>query len=316
MRVLLWATLVLALACDGAAAQPVYPAKLAASSTLVLTRPWLQTPLRGFSSVNARPDGTYWVLADSGHAMNDYHPEAQIVFHHVFIDWVSGKSNLLSAQALRDPDRRLPFAIANEHTSERILTRADANVDAMQVIDWDFWLADDLGPWLLHANQEGRVLGLYELQLEGRPLKAGAAGGGFGGLAASRDGRMLYAALERALPDEPEFARIFEFDRHARRWTGRVIHYPLERAGHTIADLALIDLTSALVVERGTRYRRVHKVALEAGAAVKQGSIDLRALQLGTVEGIDVMDPGYIVLSSGDRPDFVLLRSPEMLSSH
>lgn len=59
-----------------------------------------------------------------------------------------------------------------------------------------------------------------------------ARSGGYEGMAASPDGRRLYAMLERPLPldygkREGRFLRVLEFDTEKKDWTGRVLRYPL-----------------------------------------------------------------------------------------
>ena len=273
-------------------------------------------PLQGFSSINARADGTYWALGDTGHGAQGYREDLRIRFHHVFIDWIKGTARVLSAQALRDPDGKLPFRTARP---DRVLTPADLNVDAMQVLDTKAWFADDLGPLLIEADLRGRVLAAYAA-----PFAAAAVRRGFGGLSALQDGRYLYAAFEGALwsegawetaADGREYARILEFDLRERRFTARVLRYRFEANGHAIADLALIDGRTALVVERGPGFRRLFRVALDDGDARKTAFVDLREAATSTIEGLAIVEPWYIALSDGERREFLLLRSPAILGA-
>lgn len=322
MRAALFAALLVAPLI--AASQPQLAATLVGKSVVAVKGPLKGHPIQGFSSVNARPDGTYWVLGDTGHGAKAHREDLQVMFHHLYIDWRAGKANLLSAQALRDPGRKLPFRIARHASAERLLTTADVNVDAMQVLGDTAWFADDLGPYLIESDLRGRVLGAYPALLDGRAVSAAAVRRGFGGLAASRDRRLLYAAFEGALWSETparweasaqgrEYVRILEFDVQARQWTRRALRYALEANGHTIGDLTLIDARTALVVERGPQFRRIYRVTLEDAEARKSGFVDLLAVNMATVEGLDIIDPGYLVLSNADRREFVLLRSPELL---
>ncbi|HSN34674.1 MAG TPA: esterase-like activity of phytase family protein [Ideonella sp.] len=306
-----------------ALAQPVpVGATLAGKATLVLRQPLAAEPIQGFSSVTERPDGTYWALADTGHAARPHRADVQVVFHHVYIDWRAGRARLLSAEALRDPDRRLAFPIANAATPARLLTSADINVDAMEVVRDSAWFADDLGPWLIETDLHGRVLAAFAALVDGVPLDAATSRRGFGGLAASRDGRFLYAAFEGPLWSQPgwetsvdgrQYLRILEFDLRARQWTGRAIRYALEAPAHTLADLALLDAGRALVVERGPQFRRIYQVSLEGDEAKKLAFVDLAALDMAEVEGLELVAPDYLVLTSGARREFVLLRAPLIL---
>jgi hypothetical protein len=321
MKLVLFVALLAASAA--ALAQPVpVAATLAGKATLELRRPLAGEPVEGFSSVSERPDGTYWALADTGHAARPRRKDVQVVFHHVYIDWRAGQARLLSAQALRDPDRRLAFPIVNGATPARVLTSADINVDAMEVVHDRAWFADDLGPWLIETDLHGRVLAAFAALVDGARLEAAMSRRGFGGLAASRDGRFLYAAFEGALWSQPgwetsvdgrEYLRILEFDLGARRWTGRAIRYAVEAPGHTLADLVLLDAGLALVVERGPQFRRIYQVRLEGEVAKKLAFVDLAALDMAQVEGLELVEPDYLVLTSGVRREFVLLRSPLIL---
>lgn len=275
-------------------------------------------PVQGFSSINLRPDGTYWVLGDTHHAAQHYREDVRVVFHHVYVDFLKGGARLLSAAALHDPDRKLPFRIATEGSPGSFVTTADLNVDAMQVLDTTAWFADDLGPLLVESDLRGRVLSAYAA-----PVAAAAVRRGFGGLSALPGGRFLYAAFEGALwldgrwetgADARQYARILEFDLLERRFTGRTLRYRLEADGNAIADLALIDARSALVVERGAGWRRVYRVALDGDEARKIAFAELGGLAMGVVEGVAVVPPWYVVLSDGQRREFVLLRSPDLLA--
>jgi hypothetical protein len=79
-------------------------------------------------------------------------------------------------------------------------------------------------------------------------------------MAATPDGTRLIAAFEGPLVDpqsgRPETAegaavvRLLEFDVAAGRWTGRSWRYRLEDPAHVIGDLAMIDGTNAVLIER------------------------------------------------------------------
>jgi len=312
--------LLLGLACAAHAQSPV-PASLAGRAMLDFKRaPPKGEPIRGFSSINLRDDGSYWLLADTGHSARARRRDVIVAFHHVNIDWIGGGATLQSTEPLADPDRRLAFRIVNEATAGRALTAADLNVDAMRIVGDKAWLADDFGPYLVQTTLHGRVLAAY-----GAPFDAAAVRRGFGALAASRDGRLLYAAFEGALwdatearweidADGAEFARILEFDIANGRWNGRQWRYPLDAAGNTIGDLILLDERNALVVERGPGTRRIYRAALDDGALLKLSFVDLAPFGLSSVEGIEVVDGRYIALADGGRPDFVLLRAPLLVS--
>jgi len=304
---------------NAALAQAQLAATLAGRSSLLLETPLKGEPIQGFSSIVLAPDGSYWAMADTGHGAAKRRAEVSVVFHHIDIDWIQGIAKLLSEEPLRAPDRKLPFRLVNEQSRERLLTAADLNVDAMQVVGYSVWLADDFGPYLVESTLHGKVLAAYAA-----PYDASRVRRGFGGLAALASRRLLYAAFEGALwdaaesrwerlPEGREFVRILEFDLRARKWTGRELRYPLDANGHSIADLRMIDAATALVLERGPGFRRIYRVALADSVMRKLAFVDLAAVEMATAEGMEVVDPGYVALSNGDRREFVLLRARPLL---
>lgn len=60
---------------------------------------------------------------------------------------------------LHDPDKHIPFAIANHFTKQRLLTGADFDIESMQrARDGTLWFGDEFGPFLLHTDANGKVL--------------------------------------------------------------------------------------------------------------------------------------------------------------
>ena len=135
-------------------------------------------------------------------------------------------------------------------------------------------------------------------------------------MAASKDGRKLYALLEGALWDESnkaletldgkQYLRVLEFDVASEKWTGRHWKYVLEANHHAIGDFNMIDDSTGLIIERdngeGTvdkacpegnkrtdcfhdvaKFKRVYKIELSesnVGDPVRKiGYIDLMAIQ-------------------------------------
>lgn len=315
-----------AVGAGAACAQPSVGAILEGRAALVLKRPLKGEPLEGFSSITARPDATYWVMADTGHSFRRHREDVELVYHHVYIDWQTGRARLLSAVALRDPDRKLPFPIVNEYSRDRVLTSADLNIDGMHVLGYSAWFADDSGPYLVQSTTGGRLRALYPALVNGEVVRAAAARRGFGGLGATPDERFLYAAFEGPLwnagnagwestSSGGEYARILEFDVQQHTWTGRSIQYVFDANGHTLADVSMIDAQSALVVERGDNFRRIYKVRFDFDRAVKLAYLDVATLPLGLVEGIALIDPRYIALTDGAKSELMLLRSPDLIGA-
>lgn len=233
-------------------------------------------PVQGFSGIKPAGGGAYWVVSDNGFGSKANSPDAMLAVHRVRPDWNAGTVKIERSVFLSDPKRVVPFLFVNEGTRERYLTGADFDTESLQVVGDTLWFGDELGPYLISADLQGRVTGVFAAQVDGKPVRSPdhAAVGmpavpgavsfearrsrGFEGMAASRDGRFLYPLLEGPLwdgkgwelQDGRETLRILEFDVAQRRWTGRSWKYLLEANGHNIGDSNMIDADSGLVIER------------------------------------------------------------------
>jgi len=294
--------------------------------------PLAGVPLQGHSGIKRMPDGTFWVITDNGFGAKANSPDAMLYLNHYRMDWKAGTVDRLDTVFLRDPDKRVPFRIANEATATRYLTGSDFDTESFQFVGDKIWIGDEFGPFLIRADKTGRVEAVFETQLDGRLLRSpdhpavttpGAPGGtvafdirrskGFEGMAASPDGKHLYALLEgpvwdsdkKAFEQDDEgraYLRILEFDIAGERWTGRSWKYVLEANGNAIGDFNLIDATHGLIIERddneGTadracptgekrpdcfatpaKFKRVFKIEMSdanvGGPVRKIGAIDL-----------------------------------------
>jgi hypothetical protein len=293
-------------------------------------------PLQGFSGIKSMGDGTYWVTTDNGYGNKRNSPDALLMFHRIKPDWKSGAVEVQETVFLRDPDRKVPYLIVNENTKERYLTGADIDPESIQPVGDTFWFGDEFGPFLVQVDRQGKVLAMYEAKVDGKPIRSpdhhgvGAPAGsgafnvavrrsrGFEGLAASRDGKFLFALLEGALwseadkkneagADGREYLRILEFDVARADWSGRGWKYRLEANGHSIGDFNLVDAGSGLIVERDnlegtaddlcagapradcypavTQFKRVYKVSLADASA--EGFVK----KVGYIDLLDIADP-------------------------
>jgi hypothetical protein len=235
--------------------------------------------LQGLSGIKTAGDGTYWVLTDNGYGSKSNSSDAMLMFHKVKPDWTSGKVEIISTTFLSDPDKRVPFRIATEATTERYLTGADFDIESIQPIGNEMWFGDELGPYLIKTDLAGRIIAVVETEVDGKParspdhyavtmpaLPSGAAefnirrSRGYEGMAASKDGKTLYPLLEGPIwqsdkkdwekVDGREVLRVLEFSVPENKWTGRHWKYPIEIAGNNIGDFNMIDATTALVIER------------------------------------------------------------------
>lgn len=243
-----------------------------------ISLPFAGQPVQGFSGIKAMKDGSYWVLSDNGYGSKANSADAMLMFHHVQPDWSTGAVQRKQTVFLRDPDRKVPFLIVNEGTAQRYLTGADFDIESMQFIGDHVWFGDELGPYLVQTDRQGKVLAVFETQVDGKtvrspdhfavttPATPGAfstpvrRSRGFEGMAASKDGQFLYPLLEGPLWNEAakqwetrdgrEYLRIIEFNVAKGEWTGRSWKYALELNGNNIGDFNMIDADTGLIIER------------------------------------------------------------------
>jgi hypothetical protein len=241
--------------------------------------PFKGQAVQGFSGIKSMADGTFWVLTDNGFGAKNNSADAMLMFHQIKPDWRAGQVKRLHTQFLHDPERRVPFLIVNEGTAKRYLTGADFDIESMQIIGKELWFGDELGPYLIRTDRQGKVLAVHETQFEGKTLRSpdhfavttpatpGAfttpvrRSRGYEGMAASKDGQFLYPLLEGPLwlesekkwetgADGREFLRVLEFDVRKGAWTGRSWKYALELKGNNIGDFNMIDADTGLIIER------------------------------------------------------------------
>jgi hypothetical protein len=307
-------------------------------------------PVQGFSGIKTMKDGTFWVMQDNGFGSKANSPDAMLMLHLLAVDWKSGAVTIRQTLFLHDPDRKIPFRIVNESTDRRYLTGADLDVEAFQPIGDSIWIGDEFGPYLIRTDRTGKVTGFWETKSEGKLVRSpdhhavgtpAVPGGpvafnarrsrGFEGMAASPDGKFLYALLEGPLWDETakawetdggkEYLRMLEFDVAAEKWTGRFWKYKLEVNGNNIGDFNMIDATTALIVERDNgegdpakacpagepksdcfnvpaRFKRVYKIEMSAGNA--SGFVR----KIGHIDLMDIDDPGKVAKRGGANGKF------------
>lgn len=243
-----------------------------------ISLPFQGQPVQGFSGIKAMKDGSYWVLTDNGYGSKANSADAMLMFHRVLPDWKSGSVKRLQTVFLHDPQKKVPFLIVNEGTGKRYLTGADFDIESMQFIGEHVWFGDELGPYLIKTDRQGKVLAVYDTLVDGKlarspdhytvttPATPGAfstpvrRSRGYEGMAASKDGRFLYPLLEGPLWDEAgkqwenkdgrEYLRVLEFNVARGEWTGRSWKYALELKGNNIGDFNMIDADTGLIIER------------------------------------------------------------------
>lgn len=241
--------------------------------------PFKGQPLQGHSGIKKMDDGSFWILTDNGAGAEANSPDFMLYLNHYKVDFKSGRFNRLNTIFLHDPDKKVPFRIVHEGTKQRYLTGSDFDPESFQFAGGALWIGEEFGPFLIKADRKGKVLAVFETQVDGKAVRSpdhpavttpGAPGGavdfqvkrskGFEGMAASKDGSKLYALLEGPVwnaeakdyekLDGKEALRVLEFDVATEKWTGRHWKYPLEANGHAIGDFNMIDATTGLIIER------------------------------------------------------------------
>ncbi|KPF70656.1 glycerophosphodiester phosphodiesterase [Bosea sp. AAP35] len=244
-----------------------------------LSTPFQGQPVQGFSGIRSLGNGEFLVLTDNGFGSKANSPDAMLFFHRIKADFAGGKIERTATTFLHDPDKKVPFRIANEGTEKRYLTGADFDPESIQPIGGKFWIGEEFGPYLMRVDATGKVEAVFETMVDGKPARSPdhfavttpaapnlpvafnvRRSKGYEGMAQSPDGRFLYPLLEGPLwnaetkgneeVDGKEVLRILEFDVAAEKWTGRSWFFPLEQKGLAIGDFNMIDATTALIIER------------------------------------------------------------------
>lgn len=241
--------------------------------------PFNGQPIQGHSGIQRMKDGSYWILTDNGAGSKANSPDFMLHLSQYRIDFKSGKFHRKRTVFLHDPDKKIPFHITNEATSSRYLTGADLDPESFQIIGNRIWIGEEFGPYLIEADLNGKIINLYETQLNSQTImspdhysmRTSAAptdkiafqvkrSKGYEGMAASADGKRLYPMLEGPLWDGSDnayehadgktYLRILSFDTEQKKWTNETWRYPLEHPDHAIGDFNMIDDERALVIER------------------------------------------------------------------
>jgi glycerophosphoryl diester phosphodiesterase len=143
---------------------PPSGALLGTSPINAITPPFSSQPVQGFSAALPAGDGRYWVMPDNGYGSIENSADFDLRVYLVDPDLKTahGGAGTIDVERfieLRDPDHRVPFAIVNEFSSDRVLTGSDFDIESMQRDrDGSLWFGDEFGPFLLHTDATGRVL--------------------------------------------------------------------------------------------------------------------------------------------------------------
>ena len=129
------------------------------------TVPFDRQPVQGFSGVQAADQNSFWFLADNGFGAKANSADFLLRLYRVdpsfrgFEANGDGSARVLNNIQLSDPNKKVPFKIVNETTSDRLLTGADFDVESFNfAADGTIWIGDEFGPYLLHFDATGKLL--------------------------------------------------------------------------------------------------------------------------------------------------------------
>lgn len=256
-----------------------------------ISLPFIGQPVQGMSglAMNRDADGGWFALTDNGFGSKINSPDAMLFFHRMQPDFGTGRVTRQDTVFLRDPDRKVPFRIANEGTDSRYLTGADFDPESIQFLNGELWIGDEFGPFVLRVARDGRVLSVHHTVLEGEalagpdtpgvvvPAQPGTdfrvqRSGGYEGMALQPGTNLLWAMLEKPLlgddgQSEGDFLRVMTFDTGAGDWTGDSVRFRLSEGATAIGDFNFIDETRALVIERDNGEGDAARACAEGAAA-------------------------------------------------
>jgi len=242
------------------------------------TLPVLGQSVQGFSGIVSLGNSEFLALTDNGFGNKVNSMDALLMVHHVKADWASGKVTRTHTTFLHDPDKKIPFFIQNENTKERYLTGSDLDIESIQVINGDWWIGDEFGPYIIKTNSTGKVLDLVDTEVLGKTYRSPdhylharpptpstlsfnvRRSGGFEPMAKSPNGDLLYPMFEWPLWDEANkdfekvdgktFTRILQLNTTSLKYTDQQWKYQFDQVGNIAADFQLVNTHIGLVIER------------------------------------------------------------------
>lgn len=160
-----------------------------------------------------------------------------------------------------------------------------------------------------------------------QPLKLQRSGG-IEAMGRSPDGRYLYPVLEKPLVgSDPHKLLVSQFDLTQKRWTGKTWWYPWDAGSKSVADLAMVNATQGLAIERddgegaAAKLKRLYLVTLGKPGTVlrKQLVADLMKIRnprglagagptftmpFWTIEGVEVLDAQHVLILNDNNYPF------------
>lgn len=129
------------------------------------TIPFPSQPVQGFSGVQFADQNSFWFMADNGFGAKTNSSDFLLRIYRIdpsfrgFEAGGNGSVKVLNSIQLSDPNKKVPFQIVNENTSDRLLTGADFDIESFNLAgDGSIWIGDEFGPFLLHFDSNGKLL--------------------------------------------------------------------------------------------------------------------------------------------------------------
>jgi uncharacterized repeat protein (TIGR01451 family) len=129
------------------------------------TTPFPGQPIQGFSAVQVADDNSFWFMPDNGFGGKGNSADFLLRVYKVDPSFRGTEPNgdgsvkIESFIQLSDPDKKVPFKITNDTTSDRLLTGADFDIESFNIAaDGTLWFGEEFGPYLLHTDTTGKVL--------------------------------------------------------------------------------------------------------------------------------------------------------------
>lgn len=271
-------------------------------------------PVQGVSSIKPGPtQGAWWGLSDNGFGRKWNSPDYRLCIYlfEMRPRTQAGPDSRTALQAvieLSDPAKFFPWRLADENSSERILTGADVDPESLVTMSDDsFWMGDEFGPWLLHFSVDGDLLAppvelpdgirspVHPLVLSGADTAKIERSRGIEAMDLAGDNRTLVTILEGTVAgDPPKHLRVLRYDTQAGKWLSNTLIYELDTDTVSVTDLSRIDGNRFVVIERddlkgdAAKAKRVYSIDLDKVVAgkplAKKLVIDL--LSLGNAHGL------------------------------
>ncbi|HHD0557542.1 TPA: esterase-like activity of phytase family protein [Campylobacter jejuni] len=299
--------------------------------------PFKNQPIQGHSGIKYIPKkDVFWVISDNGLGKKYNSYDAMLYAHEFKFDFKNSKYELLKTVFFKDSDKKYPYPITTETTKERYLSGVDFDTESIQVINDEFYIGDEFGPYLLHFDKNGNLKEVFDVYVEGKKLISPdnpslkfsdkpdgenekfniKRSKGFEAMASSKDGSKLYLLLEGSIYNNnayenekgKEYLRIIEFDVKNKKFTGKTYKYFLEDKSHSIGDFNMID-------DKTHEAQKISYIDLlnikDRNKISKKPLVnDKFVFPFETIEGVDIVDDSHIVVENDNNFPYSSSREP------